>query len=502
MGSKPLWPVLAASMPEHICEHGHMLGLYIDTTLKLIQGGHKPPGESFKSFLQASSAFIEKVKQGPTNHDIFEEIRKAANASTRRETFIEEQIIAIKNSSPISNLSYANVASQGANRKATAGISFSATTAPTPAFNKANEIIIKIDDKDSTRTLNTQSPENIVRDINHYLQAKNISNTNIRAARKLKSGDIAIHTANETETKKLVEEESWTQVLGKKARIITRTFGVIAHVVRIDSINMKEKEAVMEQIRAKNIASIPDLEIKWIGWLSNPAAGKKETSLVIECKTATQANGAIDEGLAIGAELHRCTLYNPACKQKQCFNCQQYGHLAVHCTNTQACGYCAAAHRSQDCKKDVPKKCVLCKGAHETWDHRCEFKKKEIERIEKAKQQTPSHYETRTTNIPNPASPVVTRSRLSAFKGIPNIPLLPPRTNKRRVASRSQSPTKCVPTDRETRSNTAGKSPEDRTPLSKISSGQQARKRQNGKVQVFEGGEDSSQAVVLSSLAQ
>lgn len=154
-------------------------GLYIDTTLKLIQGGHKPPGKSFKSFLQTSSAFIEKVKQGPTNHDIFEEIRKAADASTRRETFIEEQIIAIKNSSPISNLSYANVASQGANRKATAGISFSATTTPTPAFNKANEIIIKIDDKDSTRT---QSPENIVRDINHYLQAKNISNTNIRAA--------------------------------------------------------------------------------------------------------------------------------------------------------------------------------------------------------------------------------------------------------------------------------------------------------------------------------
>ncbi|WP_375449372.1 hypothetical protein [uncultured Nostoc sp.] len=300
---------------------------------------------SFRSFLQASSAFIEKTKQEPNNHVLLEEIRKAADASTRCETFIEEQITAIKNSAPTSNLLYANVASQGAARKAAAGISLPITTPP-PSYNKVNKIIIKLDDKDSAQALSTQSSENILRDINHYLQVKGISHTDIRTARKLKSGDIAIHTANEMETKKLVEEESWTQVLGKKARIVTKTFGVIAHAVRIDFINMKEKEVVMEQIQSKNIASIPDLDIKWIGWLSNPASGKKKTSLVIKCKTAAQANGAIEEGLVIGAELHRYTLYNPPCKQKQCFNCQQYGHLAVHCTNTQACGYCAAAHRS------------------------------------------------------------------------------------------------------------------------------------------------------------
>ncbi len=305
-----------------------------------------------------------------------------------------------------------------------------------------------------------------------------------------------------------MEEESWTQVLGKRARIVTRTFGIIAHAVRIDSINMKEKEGVMEQIRAKNTASIPGLDIKWIGWLSKPALGKKESSLVIECKTAAQANGAIEEGLAIGAELHRCTLYNPACKQKQCFNCQQYGHLAIHCTNIQSCGYCAAAHRTQDCKKDVPKKCILCKGTHETWDHRCEFKRKELERIKKEKEGTPSRFNIRTaTSGPAQAQPFLPRSRLSAFQGISNIPpLAAPRTNKRPVASRSQSPTKRSTSTRETRSNTADKNTDNRILLGNISSSQQARKRQNGKVQVYEGGDlnldpESSQAVVLSSLA-
>lgn len=77
---------------------------------------------------------------------------------------------------------------------------------------------------------------------------------------------------------------------------------------------MKEKEGVMKQICAKNTASISGLDIKCIGWLSKPALGKKESSLVIEYKTAAQANGAIEKGLISGAKLYRCTLYNLVCQ--------------------------------------------------------------------------------------------------------------------------------------------------------------------------------------------
>lgn len=82
------------------------------------------------------------------------------------------------------------------------------------------------------------------------------------------------------------------------------------------------------------------------------------------------------------------------------------------------------------------------------------------------------------------------RDRLSVFQGVANTPtLLPPRTNKRAPASRSQSPTKRPTTDCETRFNVAKKSSANQTPLAEISSTQQARKRHNGKVQVFESGE-------------
>lgn len=44
--------------------------------------------------------------------------------------------------------------------------------------------------------------------------------------------------------------------------------------------------------------------------MSNPTIEKKKTLFVIENKTTTQVNGAIDKDLAIGVELYYDTLYN------------------------------------------------------------------------------------------------------------------------------------------------------------------------------------------------
>lgn len=106
------------------------------------------------------------------------------------------------------------------------------------------------------------------------------------------------------------------QILRKKVSIVRQAFEIIAHTMCINFINMKEEKKVIDQICTKNTISILGLEIKWIDWLSNPALEKKEFLLVIECKTAIKANGAIEKDLAISAELDRCFLYNLACKQK------------------------------------------------------------------------------------------------------------------------------------------------------------------------------------------
>ncbi len=169
-----------------------MLGMYIDTTFALMNEGHKPPPDILKPLFPATLTFITKTKEEPNNQTILDEIQKVSDASFRHESYIEEQIIAIENAPAMTGkASYATIASRGAT---------AAGTSPLPptnasfsnSYSKANEIILKLIDKSAARALDSQSPENIVESINQYVKTKNITDTDIRASRKLKNGDIAV----------------------------------------------------------------------------------------------------------------------------------------------------------------------------------------------------------------------------------------------------------------------------------------------------------------------
>ncbi len=151
--------------------------------------------------------FITKTKEEPKNQTTLDEIQKAADASFRRESHIEEQIIAIKNAPAITGkASYSTIASQGATAAGTS--SLPPTNAPfSNSYSKANEIIIKLNDKSAARALDSQSPKDIVESINQYMKTKHITDTDIRAVRKLKNGNIAVYTANDGKTKKLLQND-------------------------------------------------------------------------------------------------------------------------------------------------------------------------------------------------------------------------------------------------------------------------------------------------------
>lgn len=118
------------------------------------------------------------------------------------------------------------------------------------------------------------------------------------------------------------------------------------------------------------------------------------------------------------------------------------------------------------------------------------MKKKELERIGRAKEATQARHETQPITASPQALIPSAQSWLSEFQVVPNIPSLPaPRINKRPIESRSQSPTKRPNTTRETRPDPARNVSVDLIHLVEISTSQRARKRQNENVQVFERGE-------------
>lgn len=258
--------------------------------------------------------FITKTKERPNNQTILDKVQKVVDGSFWRKFHIEEQIVIIKNVLVMTRkLFYVILASWGAAR-----------TSPIPLTNilfpyfysKAYKIIIKVNDKSAAQVLDSQSPKNIMESIHQCVKTKNIMDTDIWATWKLKSGNIAVYIANNNKTKKLLENDCWIEVLGKKAKPITKTLRIVAHAVRVDLIDLAHKKITIEKIHAKNTTLILGLKIKWIGWLINFSSEKNESLLVIEYKTAIQANQSIDKSLTIGAELPQYILYNAACKQK------------------------------------------------------------------------------------------------------------------------------------------------------------------------------------------
>lgn len=135
-------------MPKNIHKHDYLLGLYINTILNLINDRYKFPPDSFQSFLQVLQAFIEKTKHEFNNHVVLDKIQKAANMSAYCEIFIKEQITTIKNSSPTINQLYVNIVFRSTAQKAITEISFT-TNSNSSFYNKANEIVIKLNDKNS-----------------------------------------------------------------------------------------------------------------------------------------------------------------------------------------------------------------------------------------------------------------------------------------------------------------------------------------------------------------
>ncbi len=123
MQGKPQLPPVATLTEDHTREHGLMLSMYIDTTLALMDEGHKPPPNTLKASFQATLTFITKTKEEPNNQTILDEIQKAADASFRRESYIEEQIIAIKNApANTGKASYVMITSRGATGAATSAL--------------------------------------------------------------------------------------------------------------------------------------------------------------------------------------------------------------------------------------------------------------------------------------------------------------------------------------------------------------------------------------------
>ncbi len=184
-----------------------------------------------------------------------------------------------------------------------AAIATNAKSRP-PFYNKNIEIVVKLNDSAPAEMVKKQVPKEVVHRIDAYLIENNVTIIKLRTARTLPSRDIAIQTTNEKEAEKLRGEDGWTKVLGSKAKLARKRYGIVALGIPIAKIDLEKAEETKEKIVMQNASICTGITIESIFWLSALKKDKHTSSLVIEVDDAKMTNTLIEEGLVLDHILH------------------------------------------------------------------------------------------------------------------------------------------------------------------------------------------------------
>lgn len=341
---------------------------YLKSMQEKIRASSRIPTEQVEKIVRVSIKYAEATRRGPTPAQIWqklESIESLAKEQSQRHDSINDKLTVLKEQraailAPPKPQTWAAAASGAQSRP--------------PLYNKQNEIVIKLNDNASAEEMRKQAPEEVAHRIDAYLMENNITTTKFRVARTLPSGDVAIQTTNAEEAEKLRGEDAWTKVLGSKAKLTWKRYGIVALGVPIAKTDLEKVKEMKEKLVTQNASMCTGKKIESLFWLTSVKKDRQTVSLMVEVDDAKMANMLIEEGLVLDHTLHGCIRYNPACKIKQCFKCYEFSHVSVRYQKTTRCGACSGPHRTSECPRDREQKCPLCNGAHTSWDKKCEHR--------------------------------------------------------------------------------------------------------------------------------
>lgn len=402
----PKWPKVNDG-PEHINEHATYLREACNQLQAVDKGRqNQVPWNIVQPYLTSTITLIGKVLRQPAISEILHHIQDAAKCTQS----IQRDVTVIKNSvglntAPLGAANFSGVRAAGTTWAQVAAQSRGSTLIPPPVPQgmratkaqstvtayKDRAVIVKLKDHGIAQRLRTLSAAELRQQIEASIRnSEATKGVKIVAAHQLKSGDIQIYTASTAEAEKLREHRGWIRGLGEHAELIVPTYGVIVHGISTNSINIKDQTATIQQMLADNHTVIPKAEISFVGWLTKESPLKRASSIVVEFTNPEMANAIIYAGMVWHGQIHVCQLYDRACRVKQCFRCYNYGHIGTQCDASQTCGYCAELHETKNCRQKgvdgFTPRCTVCKGAHTAWSNACPARRKEVGRVEQAKQ--------------------------------------------------------------------------------------------------------------------
>jgi hypothetical protein len=164
----------------------------------------------------------------------------------------------------------------------------------------------------------------------------------------------------------------WLEELGNDTKLARPRFGVVAHRTPTEDFLSPESERTfIDTIMEENSMAQHGHRISQVAWLKprDKPIGK-HGSLAIWFDTREAAEWTMDNGPLVG-QRYIGSLMPYRLKERRCYRCQAFGHLAWACREKAKRGHCAAEHELRHCPPGVRARCLDCSGEHPTNDRSC-----------------------------------------------------------------------------------------------------------------------------------
>ena len=165
----------------------------------------------------------------------------------------------------------------------------------------------------------------------------------------------------------------WLGELGNGTKLVKPRFGVVVHRVPTAEFLLpaSEKQGI-QKIMEDNELAAKGFQVEEITWLKRPDKPLgAHASMGIWFNTAEAAEWIVNNGMLFGQQYLGSVEYYQI-KQKRCYRCQKFGHLAWACKEQPRCGHCAGEHERQNCIPGTTARCVDCQGLHPTGARSCQ----------------------------------------------------------------------------------------------------------------------------------
>ena len=241
----------------------------------------------------------------------------------------------------------------------------------------------------------------------------------------LDNGDVEVHAhaRSEADMERLRRIPGWDLEFEKSISPPAESYAVkIPRISRdnLDMQNRKHKATVIREFLEENLRFVVSLrsvdDIRNIRWSKYYG---KQSSLVIEFRTAQQADEVLSSGIFVRGKYYKCQSVDQMILR--CGRCQAFGHHEYRCSCAHRCGRCSLQHPTSACLSHLIL-CANCNGPHEAKDATCPAREahkqilrynnslSQVEREQRIRKQFQDHSAEMTIRLPSPNSLSTTMS--------------------------------------------------------------------------------------------